>query len=241
MATVWSKKSFKKEEDEDVTSSNSTTSLLNIMETQKVRYFFNFHLSIKNTENAPKQSEAERQKKIDVKKERRKQFISIVGCDEDVANTFLCAYNESLEESVAAYFATPRETSSEKKREETKEEEEEERRIDASDGGLYTKKEFMTFYGDLKEWNVSEKVKSMEEYDRSMALSMQLASENGHDTTSNPPALSQWHGVSDISRLQAGEPRTKHDSVVCTYWKCYLESTTHSNITNTDRARTQVV
>ena len=47
----------------------------------------------------------------------------------------------------------------------------------------------------------------------SLALSMQLASENGHDTTSNPPALSQWHGVSDISRLQAGEPRTKHDSV----------------------------
>ena len=46
MATVWSKKSFKKEEDEDVTSSNSTTtSLLNIMETQKVRFFFNFHLS----------------------------------------------------------------------------------------------------------------------------------------------------------------------------------------------------
>ncbi len=152
-----------------------------------------------------------------MKKERRKQFISIVGCDEDVANTFLCAYNESLEESVAAYFATPRETSSEKKSEETKEEEEE-RRIDASDGGLYTKKEFMTFYGDLKEWNVSEKVKSMEEYDRSLPLSMQLASENGHGHETNPPALSQWHGVSDISRLQAGEPRTKHDSVVCTYW-----------------------
>ena len=34
-----------KEEDEDVTSSNSTTSLLNIMETQKVGFFFNFHRS----------------------------------------------------------------------------------------------------------------------------------------------------------------------------------------------------
>ena len=52
MATVWSKKSFKeKEEDKDVTSSNSTTSLLNIMETQKVRYFFNFHLLILNAKN----------------------------------------------------------------------------------------------------------------------------------------------------------------------------------------------
>ena len=39
MATVWSKKSFKKEEDKDLTSTNTTTSLLNIMETQKVRFF----------------------------------------------------------------------------------------------------------------------------------------------------------------------------------------------------------
>ena len=91
--------------------------------------------------------------------------MSITCCDLNVANTFLCAYNESIEESVAAYFATPRDTSKTSKEEETKEEEEE-RRINASDGGLYTEKEFIAFYGDSKEWDVAEKVKSVEEYER---------------------------------------------------------------------------
>ena len=99
------------------------------METQKVRFFFfNFHLSIKNTETHRNRRGGETEKDR-CEEERRKQFINIVGCDEDVVS--LCIHNESLEESVAAYFATPRETSSEKKQEETKEEEEEERRIDA--------------------------------------------------------------------------------------------------------------
>jgi len=154
---------------------------------------------------------------VDEKEERRKQFMIIVNCDKNVANTFLSAYSECIETSVAAYFATPKNEILNKTKEVEHETKEEERRIDATDGGLYTKQEFMDFYAGLVEWNEAERVSSIEEYDRTVALTMQLASENGRrgeeEEEEEEDMISQWHGVSN--RVSVGVPRTKHDSVVC--------------------------
>jgi len=182
------------------------------------------------------------QKRNRLTAEKVKTFAELTGCAEDLAAHFLMKARGDVAGAVEIYFdsksnmkkldqsptkkessraiekpskiVAPRTQSAEPFQKKV------ERRID-SDGALYTKREFVEFYGGTDEWNKAETPSSQSEYDRLFALRLHNALMTGRETTFVPEcrqkekdvdeaddSLGDWHGCASAT---TGELKTKHD------------------------------